>query len=57
MKRMRTPSSCSSGVLPAMRVENIAIRPATSSAADTLYRRRALAPMIVAPSVGLQADL
>ena len=32
MKRMRTPSSCSSGVSPAMRCENISIRPATSSA-------------------------
>ena len=32
MKRMRTPSSCSSGVSLAMRWENISINPATSSA-------------------------
>ena len=31
MKRMRTPSSCSSGVSPAMRWENISIRPCTSA--------------------------
>ena len=32
MKRMRTPSSCSSGVSSTIRRENISIRPCTSSA-------------------------
>jgi hypothetical protein len=31
MKRIRTPSSCSSGVSPAMRLENISINPCTSA--------------------------
>ena len=30
MKRMRTPSSCSSGVSPSMRSPNMRISPATS---------------------------
>ena len=32
MKRIRTPSRSSSGVSPAIRCENIAISPSTSSA-------------------------
>ena len=32
MKRIRTPSSCSSGVSSAIRCENISIRPLTSRA-------------------------
>jgi hypothetical protein len=34
-----------------------AIVPTDFPYADPLYRRRALAPMLVAPSIGLQADL